>query len=303
MERRSHPRRWIVEDIVTPYSKRPPPSESLLPLGTGDFEAVSVGPRSGRAVQSARQAHSYRRYPAHYSAPPSAPASLAPVAMSSARSAIATGPQRAQPTIVVRSRPTAKTGVAILLVGAIVGGVFGIAMRLRQNAADVSEFAAHETPAEQAAPPPPPATPIVVAPGAAPPSASAPQQYSNVPFGSLVVAAPPASAPASVVASAAPPANAKEAKKHGAGWAKPAAHAPAAGARAPKAEKDDGYKIASADPEAKEPKAEPKEPKEAREPKEASKPKAEPKEAKKPARDSEAQKVLNAAMGATENTL
>ncbi|MBX3223319.1 MAG: hypothetical protein KF795_22595 [Labilithrix sp.] len=309
------------------------PAEPLA-LGTGDFEAVSYQeiPRAPRAPvfhrsmapQAMPESYGFGNgghYPAHYAQTPQAPHSLSPVAMSSARDAVATGPQRAQPTVVIRSRPTARMGVMILLAGALLGAVFGIGMRVRDNAAEAA-FAAQQDAAEadreaaQAAATPPPApaplAPVVIGSNTgvvapkepAPPSAAPAQDYSGVPFGSLVVT-PPAQK-AAAPAAAAPAAKAAP-HKH-ASWGRPAGGHPSLSAKvsAPAKEKDDGYKVASAGND------EPREaaPSKASSKREAREP-AEPKEAKraetkpaKPARSSdEADKVLRAAMGATENTL
>jgi hypothetical protein len=277
-------------------------------------------------------------YPGHYTQPPPAASSLSPMAMSAFRDAAATGPQRAQPTLVIRSRPSAKVGSAILLTGAIIGAAFGITMRARQAAFD-DTVAAQQPQAQfeplQAAPPSPVAAPVAspiaspVAPVVLGPNAGAavlsqgpapipPQAYANVPFGSLVVSPPPSQAasprsfaaqPAGTVAMVAPPPKAPP-PKHATGWSKPAGGShPSLSAKvnAPPKEKDDGYKVASAgndEPkEAPPPKSKPA--KESREPKDDAKEnkKAEAKPAKSNRAVDDADKVLKAAMGATENTL
>lgn len=221
----------------------------------------------------------------------------------------------------------------ILLTGAVIGAVFGVAMRARQNAADAT-FAALQVQEEEqhvavaAAPPPAPVAPVVISPsnfgnaGTAAPPQQAPvalpqQPYANVPFGLLVVSPVPTQQPVAQVAQTAPtppaatPQPKSQPQRH-AWWGKPAAGAhPSLSAKVnqPAKEKDDGYKVASAgndepreQPKASKPAKEPKEAKEAREP-------AEPKETKraeaKPGKkgSDEADKVLKAAMGATENTL
>lgn len=263
-------------------------------------------------------------YPTHYAQAPAAPHSLSPVAMNSVRNANATGPQRAQPTVVIRSRPSMKMGVSILVAGTLLGAVFGIGMRARQNAADAA-FAAQQEPLQEqpqvavALPPPQaPVAPVVLSPtpSVVPqgPTALPPNAYAGVPFGSLVVSppaqqAPVAHAPAPAPQPAAAPKPAPQ--KHAAWWGKPAAGGhPSLSAKVSQPskadkDKDDGYRVASAgndDPPpkaskpAKEPvaaKDEPKEPK-----------KAEPRAPKASRGGSdEADKVLKAAMGATENTL
>jgi hypothetical protein len=239
-------------------------------------------------------------YPAHYAQSPAAPHSLAPVAMSSL-DAGATGPQAAQSdadSATDRSRPSLKTGFVILLAGALIGGLAGVGVRARENAAAASQ--AQTQPVQKAA---------TVTPATAPtvnPNAATTVPFANVPFGSLVlppmppVAAAPTTAPAGTTT-----ATTKKATK-------------SAGARAVKPkEKDDGYKVASANTE--EPKAKP-----AKEPKPEKVTKAEkpekPAKAEKPAKVAEpsdsggskkpavkppddSDKILKAAMGATENTL
>ncbi|MBN9160297.1 MAG: hypothetical protein J0I07_05005, partial [Myxococcales bacterium] len=213
-----------------PYSKRPPPAEPLA-LGTGDFEAVSYGgyvhspvaphaPREQVFHRSmAPQAQGYGfgsggGYPAHYSGPPPAPHSLAPMAMSSLRDAAATGSHRVQSTVVIRSRPSVRTGSMILAAGALIGALCGVAMRARQNAADAA-FAAQQAQTEQhmalAMQQSAPVAPVVVAPNVqapvvAPqgPAALPPPSYANVPFGSLVVTQAPAQPQVAAVAQPAP---------------------------------------------------------------------------------------------------
>ena len=322
-----------------PYSKRPPPAEPL-PLGTGDFEAVSYPsiPPPPRAPVFARsmppqpqQAYGFgqqNRYPAHYSQAPAAPHSLSPMAMSSVRNANGTGPQRVQPTVVIRSRPSVKMGISILVAGTLLGAVFGIGMLVRQNAADAAFTAEQQEQEDQHAalatpPPQAPIAPVVINSTAGPvmlpqaPAAPPPNAYAGVPFGSLVVPPAPQAAPARAPAAAAPAVAAappKAPQKH-VWWGKPAGGAhPSLSAKVSspaKAEpkdkdKDDGYKVASAGNDEPAPKAKP-----AKEPAAAKEAKDEPKETKKaerPAKSTksggdEADKVLKAAMGATENTL
>lgn len=322
------------------YSNRPTPAEPLY-LGTGDFEAVSYeeippAPRAPifhRSMSPHAEAYGFGNgghYPAHYAPAPQAPHSLSPMAMASARDAAATGPQRAHPTVVIRSRPTARAGIMILLGGALLGAVFGIGMRVRENAAQAAFVAQqdavqaeHEEAARAAAAPPAvqaEIAPVVIAPSAAPaalaaaqaeapqePDALPPQSYADVPFGSLVVSPPAAkaAAPAPKVAAAPAP---KAPQKH-ASWGKPArAAVPAAKAAAPAKEKDDGYRVASAgnDEPSERSKASTKaSAKPAREPREPAEPKRAESKPAKPSRggNDEADKVLRAAMGATENTL
>jgi hypothetical protein len=245
-----------------------------------------------------------------------------------------TGPYQPSSEGGSRSRPSMKTGFAILLAGTLIGGVIGITSRARQNDAEAALAAQQqqitaqpEVSAAAAAP-----TSAASAPAASP--AATPTAPPSAPVPVTTVIAPPAAAAAA--ASAAPAASAavalKEPKK-GHAVARGAAagfvaHAPLA-AKAPPVVKekeppkerdsDDGYKTASADPTAKEPKPEPKEtkapPKDTKA--EAKEAKAEPKEPKEPKDGSKKQpkagggskaaddavNVLRAAMGATENTL
>lgn len=190
-------------NLMSPYSRRPPPPEPLS-LGTGDFEAVSYGPggrvhhhtgntgNSHLGVPRAPRTPIFHRsapveppssqygfgnangYPSHYapaSQAPAAPHSLSPMAMNSSRNAASTGPQRVQETVVIRSRPSVKAGVSILLAGALIGGVIGITMRMRQNEADASFAAAAQHDAPPAAAP---ATPSPMANGGVIGSSSAP---------------------------------------------------------------------------------------------------------------------------------
>jgi hypothetical protein len=234
-------------------------------------------------------------YPAHYSPAPSAPPSLAPVATDTSCDPGATGRQRAQETFVIRRRPNTKTGVAILLAGALVGGVLGIAARARENAAEVAlasqqlEQQQAEQLQQQAAAPPPamplppssvsnPAGPMVIA-------ATTPTIPTQVLHPATTVVIPPSSA---VVVPPPPPVQKNQTKQ-----VRTAAHSArgtnmvaAKVSPPPKAKKDDGYTVASANPSGDLPKD--------REPK--------PKRASKAATD-DATAVLRAAMGATENTL
>ncbi|MBX3212625.1 MAG: hypothetical protein KF850_11375 [Labilithrix sp.] len=318
------------------YSNRPTPAEPLY-LGTGDFEAVSYeeippAPRAPifhRSMSPHAEAYGFGNgghYPAHYAPAPQAPHSLSPMAMASARDAAATGPQRAHPTVVIRSRPTARAGIMILLGGALLGAVFGIGMRVRENAAQAAFVAqqdavqAEHEEAARAATPPPAAqaeiAPVVIAPSAAPaplavaqaeaPEEPAAQSYADVPFGSLVVSPPASKAVAATPKAAAVTPKAAAPK---ASWGKPPrAAAPASKAAAPVKEKDDGYRVASAgnDEPSERSKASTKaSAKPAREPREPAEPKRAESKPAKPSRggNDEADKVLRAAMGATENTL
>lgn len=281
-----------------------------IPLGTGDFESVSF-PRPPKApvFSGAPNAAPYGRpgaypYPAHYSPAPSAPPSLAPVAMNTSRDPDATGRQRAQETFVIRQRPNTKTGVAILLAGALLGGVLGIAARARDNAAEAA-IAAQQLEQQQVeqqqqqqavAPPPvtqlppPLATPLAANPAGptviytTPPTVP-PQAYAYAPSAAATVVIPPSSA---VVVPSPAPKNPTKQVRTGAQSAR-GTHLIAAKFTPPpnaKKDKDDGYTVASANPSADVPKER----------------EAKPKKASKAATD-DATAVLRAAMGATENTL
>lgn len=96
------------------------------------------------------------------------PNSLAPMAMS----ADASGSQRISPTVVIRERSSVKTGIGILAIGALVGALLGVGMRVHQNGAGDSTATAAVAPNE-AVPVPVFATP---APQAAPQAAPAQPQ-------------------------------------------------------------------------------------------------------------------------------
>jgi len=182
------------------------------------------------------------------------PSSLAPIAMG----ADGTGPNL---EIVVPVQPSFKTGLLILAVGAIAGAVLGIALRPRPSVA-----AAH---APEAFPPPP--TIVVPAPA---------------PTVSMAVTAPPAAA-----REAREPRELRDVRegkpRHAKGHVKKGAE------KGTPSEKDDGYRVASADPNVvREPAREPKKP-----PAKA----APATTTGKPGED--ATNVLKAAMGSLENTL
>jgi hypothetical protein len=131
-----------------------------MPLGSGDFEAVSYGGRqsarggsfpqpSGRGYNQTgpfpqQGGYSHPPHPstrASARSVPPAPHSLAPVAMASARNAVSTGPQPVM-SDPGTARPSAKAGMSILFAGAIIGGLIGAVMHARQNAADAFAAAA-----------------------------------------------------------------------------------------------------------------------------------------------------------------
>ncbi len=310
-----------------------------MPLGTGDFESVSYSdaPHSLRAPRVPQfNGHppppsGYGNYPAHDSGAPASPNSLSPVAMVTASNAAATGPQRAQvqETFVIRSRPTFRAGMTILLAGAILGGSIGITMRARQNAADAAfaeQVAANptSTPSLLADDPGGPSTLPQGSPGL-PPQALA---NSGTQPGATVVIPP--SAAVSVGKDKDTKDKDTRRAAHGfakwsAGHATTSSPAKASAAAAPvnkkeSKDKDDGWTVASAGNGASN-----DSPKEAKEPKETKVEKSEPKEAKveksepKEAKVEKSTKkggaaggsktpddvtsVLKAAMGATENTL
>ena len=144
------------------FSNRPQYGEPL-PLSS-DYQAVSIprSPRSPHFPEPSTRGHQYNPtgpfqphqyaqtgpFPAQSSRVPAAPNSLSPVAMASARSAVATGPQQTMDA--GPSRPSAKAGMSILFAGAIIGGLIGAVMHARQNAADA--FAAAQQTHEVAPP-------------------------------------------------------------------------------------------------------------------------------------------------------
>jgi hypothetical protein len=317
-----------------------------MPLGTGDFESVSYSdasfpsaPRVPHFNQSAPPRSGYGgdggNYPAHYSSAPAAPNSLSPVAMVTSNNAAATGPQRAQETSVIRTRPSIKTGMSILLAGALIGGVVGITMHARQNAADAA-FAA-----QVAANPTSTPSPIASNPGGpsvlpqGPPGLPPQALANNTPQPGMTVIIPPNQALAigkdGKDAKDAKDKDTKDSKRASHGFAKSGGGGHAATQAQPKVatpsmkkesgkdkDKDDGWTVASAGGDSAPAAREPKETKpEKPEPKEAKAEKLEPKEAKaeKPEPKATAKKggaskapddanaVLKAAMGATENTL
>ncbi len=294
-----------------------------MPLGTGDFETVGYSdaafPPAPRVPQHVGRAHrsplGFGNYPAHYAPAPPAPNSLSPVAMAASSSAVATGPQRAQhaETLVIRSRPSPRAGMMILLTGALIGGLFGVAMHGRQGQNDAA-FAAQ--PQASSTPPPSPMAnglggPAVLpqGPPAMPPTAFA-SPHGPIPGTTVVI--PPSAAVAIGVKE-------KDVKKPAHGGRVSAPHAAPtpklAAATSSKKEKDsdDGWTIASAGGsdrkettrEVKEPKPEPRESKAERAEKPEKAEKTEKTASKKGGSKSsdDANAVLKAAMGATENTL
>jgi hypothetical protein len=219
-------------------------------------------------------------------ASPPAP-SLSPMAMS----AYATGPHPAERSpllLSLRSRPTVKTGSAIVVAGVLVGSLLGIGLRARR---EVAQAAA-------------PAT--MVAKPAEPATTTPPRPYADVPFGSLVVTSPPSAPPAAPVPVVGPamrgsPVTAPAPSTVSASAApRPQKPPPVGSKRATKPTKaapsDDGYTLASATPAAPKPEPKVKAPKREH-PKRAA---AEPKIT---SASDDPSKILRAAMGATENTL
>jgi hypothetical protein len=122
---------------LLPFPKRPNgPNE--YDLQTGDYVAYDARsqptrqplwgrstppPGYGGSVQVAPHVRADMRM--YGAPPPSAPASIAPVAMSAYPG---TGSYPAQPTVVVRGRPDMRWGVTLALAGALLGGVLGVTM-------------------------------------------------------------------------------------------------------------------------------------------------------------------------------
>ena len=122
------------------HNNRPPIAFEPLTLGSGDIEAVEYAPRvpgfppppvARHAARPLPQPERQRQTTGHRVPSPSP--SLAPVAMNAMRSrADSSGPQVASvDTIVIRSRPTMKMGFSILMAGIILGGVLGITTRTK----------------------------------------------------------------------------------------------------------------------------------------------------------------------------
>ena len=135
---------------MLPFSKRPPPPEEYF-LRSGDFEAMR---QDNVQIPSAPRAPVFARHSAqtpygfvqpqqqgpwqntNLSAPPP-PHSLAPMAMSERGMAI-TGTNRSVVSTVSASgvdKPSLKWGVMIALTGALLGGVLGLGMDARRQAA------------------------------------------------------------------------------------------------------------------------------------------------------------------------
>ncbi|MBX3233001.1 MAG: hypothetical protein KIT84_12595 [Labilithrix sp.] len=118
-----------------------------MPVGSGNYDAVAI-PRAPRTPQFAPQmvpATGPYHAAAASSRVPAAAHSLSPVAMASARNAVATGPYAVQDTQEVKARPSAKAGFSILLAGAIIGGLIGAVTHARETAADAFASAQVET--------------------------------------------------------------------------------------------------------------------------------------------------------------
>lgn len=306
------------------FSNRPGYGEPL-PL-SNDYQAIPRAPRAPHFPEpsarghygpepSARghqynptgpfQPHSYAAtgpFPAQSArSMPSAPNSLSPVAMASARSAVATGPQQTMDT--GPSRPSAKAGMSILLAGAIIGGLIGAVMHARQNAADA--FAAAQEQRDHEIAMIASALPTIAPPTTPPP---APQ-----------VIAPPEKVSAKEDTKKADNTKKADEKKTTTKRWTPPSRSKATVASASNDEEstpskkkkakddDDGYTVASADGKgSSDTKAEKSEPKPSKKDVSAKSEKPE-KTSDKPSKASkggdDAVNVLKAAMGATENTL
>jgi hypothetical protein len=218
---------------VLPFSKRPRADQEYF-LRSGDYEAVhpetrSEGrgdiPAAPRVPVFARQAAStstpygFAQPRPHYGhadlAAPPPPNSLAPVAMGAA--AGATGPQRAQPTLFIRQKPSLKWGVMIAIGGALLGGLLGLGMDAKRQQARAAAAA------EAHASAPAPAVVATVLPGQAPPTSGL-NPVPVVPAVATVGAVPAVLPPPQPIAAALPkteaPAKADKPEKHA---SKPAA--------------------------------------------------------------------------------
>lgn len=71
----------------------------------------------------------FKIYPPHYAAPPAPPGSLTPHAMDELDDSVDTLRRRRR----VHRNPTFHTGLAILVTGAFIGGMFGLAQRIQQK--------------------------------------------------------------------------------------------------------------------------------------------------------------------------
>lgn len=310
---------------MSSYQTRP--GYGQQPYGASGYESVPRAPRTPHFPEPSARGHQYNQtgpYAPHGYAQPSnrghvppAPHSLAPVAMASARGAVATGPQAIIQTMDTGpSRPSAKAGMSILLAGAIIGGLIGAVMHARQNAYDALEKE-HQKDAVVAtsAAPPPPALPLPIPSGsvaakpekpdtgvalkdAKDPKKDDAKDAKKDPKKKYAWVAPKAAA------------NAKAAPTDASGDEEKAEPKKAAGKKGAKDKDDDGYTVASAggndDAPAKPEKvatAEKPEKKKAAD-KADKADKSEKAEAKpKPKGGDDAVNVLKAAMGATENTL
>lgn len=264
------------------FQNRPPVAVEPLTLGSGDIEAVQYPPMPAFPQPPMRPAPAPRQ-------PTRAPApspSLAPVAMNAVRgradSTVPPPPARGSaPEMIVRTRPSLKAGLGILLAGAILGSVLGITTAPKQAVAAFSpatEFVSASTLPSAAKDELPPAAKLDVAKVDDAPAAKDTDEAKPA-AGKKKVAVVRSNAGRTTVASAGP---------------KPEKPAKAA----KEDDSDDGYRVASADSSASKSSAKKKPaPKDDEDDAPAPPPK------KKPKASDDAASVLRAAMGATENTL
>jgi hypothetical protein len=216
------------ERPLLPFPKRQP-AQYEYDLRTGDYEAHQphAAPRQ-RGFQHAAQEPAHPAHPAHRQeftpyatvqvaphvhndmrmmghTPP--PHSLAPVAMSQVSS---TASYKAQDTVVLRGRPDLRWGVTLALVGALCGGLLGVAMHAGKADRAKASAAAHDEDARLVAAPQAVVAPAVVAPQAVvAPAVVAPQAVVAPAVAAPVVIAPappqpPAPPPNALAVRAAP---------------------------------------------------------------------------------------------------
>ena len=286
---------------VSPFhNNRPPIAFEPLTLGSGDIEAVEYAPRVPgfppppvvrHAARPVPQQQPMRPRPTTGHRVPAPSPSLAPVEMNAIRSrADSSGPQPASvESLVIRSRPTMKMGFSIIMAGIILGGVLGITTRMKPAIAAYQPsvetvLGAKDDAKDESLPPP---STKVADSGEAKTDASNEETKDTAKPGAK--------------------------KRRSGGTASKVSAAPKAAKERPEKasskDDDDGYRVASADPNAEREPAKPA----AKPSKKAAKvqdddddpppaPVAKSSRAKPKASD-DAASVLKAAMGATENTL
>lgn len=269
-------------------------------LRTDDSEVSKLDPAIPRAPRAQvfqrsigpRAPESRAAYPAHYAPPSAAPSSLSPVALTALSGPDRSEPRREPEPLVIRSRPSITMGLSMLLAGAVVGGLIGVAMH-HQRGPDAA-LAAQPPLAQETAPLPSvsaaaathPPSPVAVVPSLSVSPVVLP------PSGGVVVA-PPTTPPTREVKEPRRTAPHPVAVTRAANGPGPSS-APKANVPRDKKEKEAAaLGSASYGNGSKEPSLAAREPKE---PRSAAK-KSETK------RSDDANAILKAAMGATENTL